>query len=324
MTTCVSKYNKGVLSMTKKKTTKTQLATYENVVNELALNDREGFTVPMSKVFGAGALAKTESFGGRTLAENTAMVDHALANTAELETIWNRSHSQWDWKHLNLHYHGDFKNVRQISAEITRKKGALTEAKWKHVKSEIEVQKLQEQLLESNDLDRWEKIELQIELAEKQEGLAQGTLYIEGAMKDVLALNELYEEYKNKFDGFTEHDFELEESKSHLKRSLVQCIRDVRQSGSITKGEQEYMEQIGVNPGKMQMRIREFVQDEATSDCWDASLLHEFVNNVTNELIDVLGVDKIKMDLMGFDPDPNIALTHDRSVATRLENKSHD
>jgi hypothetical protein len=84
------------------------------------------------------------------------------------------------------------------------------------------------------------------------------------------------------------------------------------------------MEQIGVNPGKMQMRIREFVQDEATSDCWDASLLHEFVNNVTNELIDVLGVDKIKMDLMGFDPDPNIALTHDRSVATRLENKSNE
>jgi hypothetical protein len=162
--------------MTKKKTTKTQLATYENVVNELALNDREGFTVPMSKVFGAGTLAKTESFGGRTLAENTAMVDHALANTAELETIWNRSHSQWDWKHLNLHYHGDFKNVRQISAEITRKKGALTEAKWKHVKAEIEVQKLQEQLMESDNLDRWEKIELQIDLAEKQEGLAQGTL----------------------------------------------------------------------------------------------------------------------------------------------------
>ena len=307
--------------MAKKKTPKTELTTYENVVNELAVSDRDNFKVPMSKVFGAGSLAKTQSLGGRTLAENTAMVDQALANTSELQNIWNRSHSQWDWKHLNLHYHGDFKNVRQISAEINRKKSSLNEAKWKHVKSEVEVQKLQEQLL-NDDLDHWEKIELQIDLAEKQEGLADGAVYIEGAMKDILALNEIYEEYKNKFDGFTEEDFEIEEGKSHLKRSLVQCIRDIRQSGSITKGEQEYLEQIGVNPSKMQMRIREYVQDEATADTWDASLLHEFVNNVTNELIDNLQVDKVKMDLMGFKHEHNPELTHKPEVAKKLENKT--
>ena len=300
-----------------------ELTTYENIARELAVSNREDFKVPMAKVFGAGSLAKTESFGGRSLAENTHMVDQALANTSELQNIWNRSHSQWDWKHLNLHYHGDFKNIRQISAEINRKKSALNEAKWKHVRSEVEVQKLQEQIADP-DLGHWEKIELQIDLAEKQEGLAEGTVYIEGAMKDILALNELYEELTDKFEGFTESDFELEESKSHLKRSLVQCIRDVRQSGSITKGEQEYLEQIGVNPGKMQMRIREYVQDEATADNWDASLLHEFVDNVTNELIDVLQVDKVKMDLMGFTPEHNTALTHQTSIANRLEHNTDE
>lgn len=307
--------------MAKKKTPKTELTTYENVVNELAISDRDNFKVPMSKVFGAGALAKTDSFGGKTLAENTALVDQALTNTSELQSIWNRSHSQWDWKHLNLHYHGDFKNVRQISAEITRKKSALNEAKWKHVRSEVEVQKLQEQLLD-DDLGHWERIELQIDLAEKQESLAEGTVYIEGAMKDILALNDLYQEYQSKFDGFTEEDFELEESKSHLKRSLVQCIRDVRQMGGITKGEQEYLEQIGVNPSKMQMRIREYVQQEATADTWDASLLHEFVNNVTNELIDVLKVDKIKMDLMGLKHEHNPELVYKSEITNKLEHKT--
>ena len=300
-----------------------ELTTYESIARELAVSNREDFKVPMAKVFGAGSLAKTESFGGRSLAENTQMVDQALANTSELQSIWNRSHSQWDWKHLNLHYHGDFKNIRQISAEINRKKSALNEAKWKYVRSEVEVQKLQEQIADP-DLGHWEKIELQIDLAEKQEGLAEGTAYIEGAMKDILALNELYEELTDKFEGFTESDFELEESKSHLKRSLVQCIRDVRQSGSITKGEQEYLEQIGVNPSKMQMRIREYVQDEANADNWDASLLHEFVDNVTNELIDVLQVDKIKMDLMGFTPDHNTALTHQTSIAISLEHNTDE
>ena len=99
-----------------------ELTTYESIARELAVSNREDFKVPMAKVFGAGSLAKTESFGGRSLAENTQMVDQALANTSELQSIWNRSHSQWDWKHLNLHYHGDFKNIRQISAEINRKK----------------------------------------------------------------------------------------------------------------------------------------------------------------------------------------------------------
>ena len=301
-----------------KKSSKKELTTYERIAKQLAVSDREDFKVPMSKVFGAGSLAKTDSFGGRTLAENTELVDQAITNSQELQNIWNRSHSQWDWKHINLHYHSDFKNVRQLSAEINRKKSALNEAKWKHVKNEIELQKLTEKL-ETEDLDKWERIELQVDLAEKQEGLAEGTVYIEGAMKDILALNDLYEQLKVKFEGFTETDFELEESKSHLKRSLVQCIRDVRQSGSITKGEQEYLEQIGVNPGKMQARIREYVQDEAQADTWDASLLHEFVDHCVNELIDVLQVDRVKMELMGFNPDPIAGLTHQESVASRLE-----
>ena len=150
--------------------------------------------------------------------------------------------------------------------------------------------------------------------------------YIEGAMKDVLALNELYEEMKDKFDGFTEADFEKQESKSHLKRSLVQCIRDVRQQGSITKGEQEYLEQIGVNPTKMQARIRQFVAEEESSADWSTTSLHEFVAGVVEELIDVLQVDRVRMDLMGFKPDHLDYITFDKPVAQlqRLENKGEE
>ena len=231
--------------------TKNDVTIYEEIVKDLAIvSDKTQFHVPIEKVFGAGTLANTESFGGRSLSENTALVDQAIENTNELQNVWNRSHSQWDWKHLNLHYHGDFKNVRQLAAEVTRKKQALNEAKWKHVKNEISIKKLEEKL-ESDKLEYWQEIDYKIKLAEKRESMATGMVYIEGAMKDLLALNELYEQMKDKFDGFTEDDFEREESKSHLKRSVVQCIRDVRQTGSITKGEQEYLEQIGVNPTRM-------------------------------------------------------------------------
>jgi len=279
--------------------------------------------VPVAKVFGAGSLAKTESFGGRSLAQNTELVDKALQNTDELQNIWNRSHSQWTWKHINLHYHGDFKNVRQIAAEMNRKKSALNEAKWKHVKNEIAIKKIEEKL-QTEDLDYWKEIDLQIQLAEKREAMANGMVYIEGAMKDVLALNELYEQMKDKFEGFTEDEFEREESKSHLKRSVVQCIRDVRQTGSITKGEQEYLEQIGVNPTKMLYLIREYINKEEAKNDWDVSGLHRFVAGIVDELIDVMKVDKKKMVIMGFNPDPSTMLSYDKPVALKLAHQEEE
>jgi hypothetical protein len=147
-------------------------------------------------------------------------------------------------------------------------------------------------------------VELKIKLAELEEGMVEGAQYIEGAMKDVLAMNDMYEQLKERVNSFSEYDVELEESKSHLKRSLVQCIRDVRQGGSITKGEQEYMEQIGVNPMKLQKVIRIYVASEEEDDSWDVSKLYEFVDNMTNELIDHYQVDRKVMELRGFKDQP--------------------
>lgn len=303
---------------------KNEVAIYEQIVKDLAfVKDKNQFNVPVAKVFGAGSLAKTESFGGRSLAQNTELVDKALQNTTELQNIWNRSHSQWTWKYINLSYHGDFKNLRQISAEITSKKQALNQAKWKHVKNEIAIKKIEEKL-QTEDLDYWKEIDLQIQLAEKREAMAEGMFYIEGAMKDVLALNELYEQMKDKYEGFTEDDFEREEAKSHLKRSVVQCIRDVRQTGSITKGEQEYLEQIGVNPTKMLFLIREYINKEETKDDWSVSGLHKFVADIVDELIDVMKVDKKKMEIMGFDPEPSALLSYDKPVALKLTRQGEE
>jgi hypothetical protein len=286
---------------------KKQLTIVDAIANNKELAITEDKKVPLSMVFGHGTLGNIESFGGKSLVENSQQVDKALANVGELETIWNHSHTQWTWRHINFSYHSPMKNMRQISAEISSKKGALNTAKWKHVKNEIKIQKIQEQLDKGNQdgtLDYWKEIDLKVKLAELQEGMVESARYIEGAMKDVLAMNEMYEQLKERVNSFSEYDVELEESKSHLKRSLVQCIRDVRQGGSITKGEQEYMEQIGVNPMKVQKAIRIYVASEEEDESWDVSKLHEFVDNMTNELIDFYQVDKKVMELRGFKDEP--------------------
>jgi hypothetical protein len=282
-----------------------EVAVYEKITKELATTEDK--KVPLSMVFGHGTLGNIESFGGKSLLQNTVEVDKALANVGELESIWNHSHTQWTWKHINFSYHSPMKNMRQISAEISSKKGALNSAKWRQVKNELKIRKIQDQLARGNEdgsLDYWKEVELKIKLAELEEGMVEGAQYIEGAMKDVLAMNDMYEQLKERVNSFSEYDVELEESKSHLKRSLVQCIRDVRQGGSITKGEQEYMEQIGVNPMKLQKVIRIYVASEEEDDSWDVSKLYEFVDNMTNELIDHYQVDRKVMELRGFKDQP--------------------
>lgn len=294
---------------------KKEVALYESVTKDIVATPAQEYSLPISQVLGRGLAVKEESFGGRSLAENAQMVDKAIVNTNELQNIWNHSHSQWTWKHINLSYHSPWKNMRQIAAEVSSKKRALNDAKWRQVENEMRMRKLEEKLADESLLDYWEAVKLKIKLAKMKEGIAEGTVIIEGAMKDILALNDMYEQLKGKVSDFSEADVEREESKAHLKRSLVQCIRDVRQSGSITKGEQEYMEQIGVNPGKMQRMIKDYVRDEEKTDDWSSKGLYDFVDHVVEELIDVVEVDKIRMDIMGFDHESRDDITYDTKVA---------
>ena len=295
---------------------KNEITVFEEIRKDIDITrDISDFKVAMSDVFGKGSLAVKESFGGVTFKDNSEKVDVAIQNTNELHNIWNHSHTQWMWKHLNLSWHAPLKNMRQISAEISRKKGALNEAKWKHVQNEVKIKKIEEELSKPELLDYWREVDLKIKLAQLQEGLAEGSTHIEGAMKDILALNELFEQLKSKVSSFSEEDVEKEETKTHLKRSIVQCIRDIRQGGSITKGEQEYLEQIGVNPMKMQNILREYVKAEAAADTWDVSGLYEFVDGVVEELAERHQVDKVRMNLQGFESEAIGNITYDNKVA---------
>jgi len=297
-----------------------ELAIFEEIRKDLALSSE--LKVPMSYVFGRGTVKAIQSFGNTSLLVNSTKVDKAIQNVEELQSIWNHSHSQWSWKHLNLSYHAPYKNMRQIAAEMAKKKAALNEAKWRHVEVEIKIRKIEEEL-QKEGLDYWREVELKVKLTKLKEGLAEGMSYVEGAMKDVLTLNALYEELKEKVSGFTEHDIEKEETKSHLKRSIVQCIRDVRQFGSISKGEQEYVEQIGVNPMKLQAVLRAYVENEAKQQTWDVSGLYEFVDKLVDELADVYKVDVARMKLQGFSSDPIEEFSYSNKVAL-LEKKEEE
>ena len=283
---------------------------YEKIRSEITTVDGSEYIVPISEVFGRGTLAKSESFGGLTLRENAQKTDVILQETACLNNIWNRSHSQWTWKHLNMTYHAPWKNMKQVAAELQSKRQALNDAKWRQVENEVKIKKLEEKL--DKGLEYWDEVEAKIELAKLKEGMAEGMVYIEGAMKDVISLGEIYHEMKSQVDSLTEEEFEKAEAESHLKRSLVQSVRDVRQFGSISKGEQEYLEQIGANPSRVQLEMRAFVEQETQTPDWSTNLLDDFVNYMCNELLNVAQVQNKRMDLMGFKESTDKSLCYDK------------
>lgn len=299
------------------KKSKSDLTVFDAIRNnsDIVLSDPEELKIPLSTVFGKGSTGNLPSFGNRSLNENTELVDAAIKNVGEMENIWNHSHTQWMWKHINFSYHSPIKNMRQITAELSKKKGALSEAKWRYVKNEAKICRLEEELTNSDGSDYWREVDQKIKLAELKESAVENMKYIEGAMKDVLALQEIYEQLKSKVSGFSEHDVELMETKTHLQRSLVQCIRDIRQHGSITKGEQEYIEQIGVNVSKVQSVLRQYVKNEESQESWDSSGLFEFVEKLAEELINVHKVDAKRMELLGYDHNPREDITFSTKIA---------
>jgi hypothetical protein len=296
-----------------------QITLFETLNKNLVISNKENIRVPISYIFDKGSLSNAKSFGNKTFGENSIEVDKALANVTPLENIWNHAHTQWVWKHLNLSYHAPLNNMRQIAAEIASKKSAINEAKWRILDCEIRIAKMQEKL-KKQDLEYWDELQNKIEIAKEKENLSEAMVYIEGAMKDVLALNSIFEDLKTKINNFSEVDIEREESKSHLRRSIVQCIRDVRQFGFISKGEQEYVEQIGINPSKLQEIIREYVMTEKDAEGWDVRPLFEFVEDLTNKLIDVCQVDKVMMDIQGYSKEFIEEFTYTDKLAL-LENK---
>tara|TARA_S200002703_G_scaffold115139_2_gene100700 strand:- start:1147 stop:2067 length:921 start_codon:yes stop_codon:yes gene_type:complete len=300
--------------------TKTDIAVYEEIHSNKDLIVQSEFKLPMSRVFANTVLGNVESFGNRTVSENAQLVDLAFQNTDDLHNIWNRSHTQWTWKHINMSHSSDIHNMRQIAAEMSGKKAALQNAKWITIRNEVAVKKLEEKL-EKGYLEYWEEVDIKLELAQKKEGLREGFAMIEGAMKDVLALNEIYEQLKNRVSNFDEHDFELAEPMHQMKKSLTQCIRDIRQGGYISKGEQEFLEQIGANVSKIQKLLREFVQKEEEDEHWDNRMQISFIDKLANELVNDHRVTEVRAAMYGFEETPIEDHSQNSKVALLEDNK---
>ena len=251
-------------------------------------------------------VAQHKSYGGNTLEVNLANADLAIKRVQYTERIWDRSRSQWILKFLTCSNADGWLRMRQISAEMNRKRMALQEAKFNYMKRLTEAKIKREDMLSEESENR--KLLLEIEAAEKESQAAETLVKVEGALKEVETLAQMHDQLKEKLGDITEEEFEKGQAKSHIKRATMQAIREVKECGKIKTGNAEYLEQSGLSTTAILRDIFDFLKEEEQSGVGDTSLLHAFLDRTAEKY---KGSIIQQAEWLGFDPNTNMNLTYE-------------
>lgn len=181
---------------------------------------------------------------------------------------FGKANSQWMDINLILSKPTPIRNARQALAHIERSYQAIKETEYKVKKLKIEKQ-IKERDLE-NCKDPLKSKLLEIEIEEINYQISSAAYYFEGALKIIQTYIDAYEQIcrSKGVEGFDEVDFEEQEEEYHIKTALLQSMRSIRASGRIDPGNQEYLEQCGLDPLVIDRMIQGFflVQNNCIKD----------------------------------------------------------
>ena len=242
------------------------------------------------------------SYGGKSLQTNLKAADETIAKLNYTNKIWNKSGSQWMLKHLTCSQADGWLRLRQIGAEMSRKRMALNEAKFGYLKKKMKIGVKREEM---DDASPANYRLLEVEIMELESQMQEVMVKVEGALKEVQTLSGMHDSLKEHLGEISEEEFEKAQTKGHIKRAMQQSIREVRECGRIKTGNQEYLEQSGVCVTHAFGLITDYLEQEKNAK--NTTLLHSFLDAVAEELEPVAD---LQLEIFGFDKDTDLSLTH--------------
>jgi len=251
-------------------------------------------------------VATHKSYGGKTLQQNLENAEKAIASVQYTERIWDRSRSQWMLKFLTCSNADGWLRIRQISAEMNRKRMALQEAKFGYMKKLTEAKIKRDDMLEEENENK--KLLLEIEAAEKESQAAETLVKVEGALKEVETLAQMHDDLKERLGDVNEEEFEKAQTKAHIKRAVMQSVREVKECGKIKCGNAEYLEQIGLSTTAILKDVFIFLEEESQAGVINSSMLHQFLDATADKYE---GAVIQQAEWLGFDPNANMDLTYE-------------
>jgi len=165
-----------------------------------------------------------------------------------------RRNTQTTSQLMTLNMAGDepYRHLRQILAQIEKKKNAVEDASFKLRKDEIRKERLAEKD------DEISKICIQ-ELTVKAE---RHRIYIEGAVKEIGMFQDVYDDIRETHgipEKWDERDSEKGEIRHHIKMGFRTAFQELMCNGMVGRGSSEYLEQFCVHPQAARRQLHDYI-----------------------------------------------------------------
>lgn len=172
-----------------------------------------------------------------------AKVNEFLPEIEEKTRAFDRNNSQTTLGLMTLtmlNGQSPMRMMRQVMAEIEKRKMALAEAQVNHAKTVKEMQDLE------GDIDPVAEAEYR----QKVVSLSTMENKINGSFKDIATLIDQYNNIKaaHGIDEWDEEAFEAEEKRHHVRRGFELMYRNLLDGGRANTATIEYLQQYGVHP----------------------------------------------------------------------------
>ena len=223
-------------------------------------------------------------------------VNRFLPELDEKTRAFDRNNSQTTLSMMTLtmmNGQSPYRMMRQIMAEVEKRKGALVEAQVKHARVLKEIEKLQDS----------EDTVSQAKYRQKCVNIVTMESKINGSFKDIATLIDAYNNIKEK-NGITDWDeqaFEKEEKKHHVRRGFELMYRNLLDGGRASTSTIEYCQQYGVHPQVCLTEVSGYLQFTteriANNDLPHANDLEEFLDEMADKYY--LNADKTAERLFG-------------------------
>ena len=188
-----------------------------------------------------------------------------------------------------------YRMLRQILAEVEKRKGALSESQVTHAKFVREIEKLEDQTDDPVQAARYRRACVSITTLEGK---------INGSFADIATLIDAYNNIKETngiSDEWDEETFENAEKKHHVRRCFEMMYRNILDTGRISTATIEYMQQFGVHPQICQKEVQGYIvytEDRiAQGEIPHANDLEEFLDEMGEKYWE--GADKTSERLFG-------------------------
>jgi hypothetical protein len=225
-----------------------------------------------------------------------AKVNQYLPELEQKTRAFDRNNSQHTLSLMTLtmlNGQSPMRMMRQIMAEVEKRKMALAEAQVSHAKTVKEIQDLE------GSIDPVE----QAELRQKRFSLDMLESKINGSFKDIATLIDAYENIKakNGIEDWDEEAYEREEKRHHVRRGFELMYRNLLDGGRAQTATIEYLQQYGVHPQVALTEVSGYVQHTAQriskKDIPHSNDLEDFLDQMADKYC--ANVDKTSERLFG-------------------------